>query len=73
MTFDFFNDFALVVFKQSEFHNVIATCLKLSDDEQNYTLRIIRNDNDHDDFLTEMKNIITIVNEKFVIDSTNYE
>ena len=71
MTFDFFNDFVFVAFEQNEFNNVIATCLKLSDDEQKHTLRMIRNDDDHDDFLTKMKNIIIIVSEKFIIDSTN--
>ena len=72
MTFDFFHDFVFVAFEQNELDNVIAICLKLSDDKQKHTLRMIRNDDNHGDFLTK-KDIITIVNEKFIIDSTNYE
>ena len=77
MTSDFLNDLALVVSKQSGFDNIIATCLKLNDDEQTYILRVIRNsddnDDDHGDFLAGMKDIITTVSEKSFIGSANPE
>ena len=71
MTFDFFNDLALVASEQGGLNNVTATCLELSDDGQKHTLRVVRNGGGHGDFLAGMKDIITTVGEESIIGSAN--